>query len=239
MYNIFKNDFYDTKPAPKWAFTVEFLLAEELQETIPGNSPVFNNEDPDLAPPEWLDNLVEKLRSSTKSAKLTWMDKLQKSVSKIPIQHPEHQNVLQLFFPGYQYEVTGRYQQSGMLDVTFNDNIDRDIRCILEQLMNFEGFRYRRVPDDGLILPTLPSIFKFDMLVRVYDVERVNQYDPSDNASDEVSENGTVQSFFYEGCYVSKIGSEKHSYESSDKPITVEATIAYQRMTPMNGSKEI
>lgn len=238
MYDIFKNDFYDTKPAPKWAFTVEFFLSEDLNSSTPGKSKDFNTDDPDLDPPDILKKIVEKLRSNSKSARETWMDKLQKSVCKVPVQHPEQESPLQLFFPGYQYIVPSKYNQSGTLTMTFNDNIDRDIRCILEQLMYFDGISYRRESGDDSAIPVLPSVFRFDMLVRVYDVDRVNQYDPSEGP-DEIAENGTVVSFFYESCYVSKIGNEKNSYETSDQPRTVEATIVYQRMVPLQGDKQI
>ena len=238
MYNIFLNDFYDDKPAPKWAFTVEFLLSDKLEQVNPGKSEDFDYEDEDLAPPGWLQTVVEKLRASKTSTKTEWMEKLQKSVCKVPVQHPEKQNDLQLFFPGYTYIVPGNYQQSGSLTMTFNDNVSRDIRCILEQLMHFDGLRYRRDPGDGSSLPTMPSMFKFDMLVRIYDIDKVNQYDPTEGV-DAVSEQGTVISFFYESCYVAKIGNEKNTYESSDKVRTIDATINYQRMVPLQGDREL
>lgn len=238
MYNIFKNDFYETKPAPKWAFTVEFFLSDSLNQIVPGKASDFNYEDPEISPPEWLSGIVEKLRENGNSSKAEWMEILQKSVCKIPIQHPESQNALQLFFPGYQYEVSGKYQQSGILSMTFNDNVKRDVRNILEQLMHFDGLRYRRDPGDNSSLPTLPSMFRFDMLVRLYDPEKVNQYDPTDGI-DAVAENGTVMSFFYDSCFVAKMGNEKNSYESSDKVRTVEASIVYQRMVPLQGVKEL
>jgi hypothetical protein len=238
MYNIFNNDFYDTKPAPKWAFTVEFFLSEKLDQVDPGKSDFFEYEKEDDAPPKWLQNVVNKLQKESGNTKAAWMDKLQKSVCKVPIQHPEHQNAIQMFFPGYQYTVPGRYAQSGSLTMTFNDNVSRDIRCILEQLMHFDGLRYRRDPGDNSSFPTLPSMFRFDMLVRIYDVEKVNQYDPTDGL-DEVAEHGTVVSFFYESCYVSKIGNEKNTYESSDKVRTIDATINYQRMVPLQGDRQL
>ena len=224
-YNIFKNDFYDEKPAPKWAFTVEFILSptldrytEPLQGTLTDDAP------------EFLKNLVSKLEKDTGFSLSEWMEKLSKSVQSIPIVHPKGAGAIPVWFLGYMRNYPGRYNTSGSLSVNFSDNRDRDIRCILEQLLHFDGLSYLK--DRSNVYPTLSKKLWFDMIVRIYDVELVNQYDPTEG-NDRVSEHGTVQAFRYDGCFVSKVGNEKNSYESSDQTRTVEATISYQRMRPI------
>ena len=224
-YNIFKNDFYDEKPAPKWAFTVEFLLSESLNqytEALQGTLP-------DDAP-EFLKSLVSKLEGDTGFSLSEWMEKLSKSIQSIPVSHAKTAGSIPVWFPGYTRNYTGRYETSGNIAVTFNDNMNRDIRCILEQLFHYDGLSYLKDKDNAY--PTLPKKLWFDMIVRIYDVELVNQYQPTEG-NDRVSENGTVQAFRYDGCYISKIGAEKNSYESSDQTRTVDATITYQRMMPL------
>ena len=233
LYNIFKNDFFDTAPLPKWAFTVEFFLSDDLNQVVSGQS-----RDYDAEAPEILKSLIDKLREKKKSGRIEWMDKLQKSISKIPIKHPEHTSANILYFPGYEYAFLGRFNQNGTIEVEFNDNAHRDIRCILEQLMNFDGLRYRREPETGDIYPSLPSVLRFDMLVRIMDPGRVNQYDPTDGY-DEVAEKGTVMSFYFDRCYVSKLSAEKNSYESTEKTRTVTASIKYVRMIPLDGDTQL
>ena len=231
MYSIFKNSFFDQKPAPKWAFTVEFLLSEKLDTFSAAQSDL-----PDDAP-ELLKSIVDKMQKSPKSTRETWMEKLSKSVSKIPVKLPSHEAEIQLFFPGYVKSYTSRSTNAGSIQVTFNDNISRDVRCILEQMMHIDGMDYQTDRDDLSVRPTLPSALRFDMIVRVYDIERVNQYEPTEG-SDRVSENGTVQAFKYYGCYVSKLGTDRNDYESTDSSRTVEATIVYQDMREYSGAQE-
>ena len=223
MYNIFENPFYDIKPAPNWAFTVEFQLSEELDMEEPQQD---FGDDP---PPQVVQDIVKELRSKDKTGKAEWEDKLSKAVAKIPIKHPTPAGNFEIWYPGYHKNYTGRYDQSGTIDITFNDNVKRDIRYILENLMYVDGADYSS--NDGS-RPSLPPCFYFDMIVRVYDVDKVNQYHPTDGA-DEVAENGTVRVFKYEFCYVNKIGQEQNSYEGTENVRTVEASIVYQRMTPL------
>lgn len=225
-YNIFENPFYDTKPAPKWAFTVEFMLSEDM------NVKVKEKELPN-DPPEWLNNLYKFLNSGKAFDKEEWMDKLSKAVDKIPVKHPQADDTIMLYFPAYALTFNSRYNQSGELPVTFNDNRKREIRYILEQLQHAKGFNYQDDPGDDSVRPTLPSCFYFDMLVRIYDVDRVAQYDPT-KGPDEVAEKGTVMSFLYENCYVSKIGQEDNTYESKEEVRKVEATIVYNGIKPLD-----
>lgn len=225
-YNIFENPFYDTKPAPKWAFTVEFMLSEDM------NVKVKEKELPN-DPPEWLNNLYKFLNSGKPFDKEEWMDKLSKAVEKVPVKHPQADDTIMLYFPAYALTFNSRYNQSGELPVTFNDNRKREIRYILEQLQHAKGFNYQNDPGDDSVRPTLPSCFYFDMLVRIYDVDRVAQYDPT-KGPDEVAEKGTVMSFLYENCYVSKIGQEDNTYESKEETRKVEATIVYNGIKPLD-----
>lgn len=232
MYNVFKNDFYLTKPAPKWAFTVEFFFTHNIDFDEASTTPEFNTDDKELTAPDGLTDIVKALREKKKGTKELWMEKLQKSVAKFPLPHPSPEASNMLFFQGYHYDTPSRYNQSGSVVVTFNDNINRDIRCILEQLHNYDAYSYRNDPSDRTAIPLLPNFLHFDILLRVYDVEEVNQYDPTDG-TDEVTQKGTVKSFFFEECYISKLSADKHTYESKDQLRQVDATIEYQRMTPL------
>ena len=222
MYNIFKNPFFDVKPEPSWAFTVEFILSEDLD--IQENRVEIQGD-----PPKLLQDVVDKLNSTGRFGREEWMNKLGKAVVKIPLKHPEPAGTFNLFYPGYYKTDSSRYDQAHSITLTFNDNIKRDIRFILEQLMQADGLDYQT---DGNTRPTLPPCFYFDMIVRVYDVERVNQYDPTDGA-DKVAEAATVQAYKYEFCYVSKLGAEQNTNEGNETIRTIDATITYQRMTPL------
>lgn len=224
-YSIFENPFYDTKPAPKWAFTVEFLLSEDMN--VKERTPELPND-----PPEWLNDVYKYLNSGKRFDREEWMDKLTKSVIKVPIKHPSPDGAVPLYYPAYARQYNGRYEEAGEMTLTFNDNRKREIRYILEQLLHAKGFDYQNDPGDDSVRPTLPSCFYFDMLVRVYDIERVNQYDPT-KGPDEVAEQGTVKSFLYESCFVSKLGQEENTYVSSESVRTIEATISY------NGIKQL
>lgn len=222
MYNIFKNPFFDVKPEPNWAFTVEFILSEDLD--IQENRVEIQGD-----PPKLLQDVVDKLNSTGRFGREEWMNKLGKAVVKIPLKHPEPAGTFNIFYPGYYKTYSSRYDQAHSITLTFNDNIKRDIRFILEQLMQADGLDYQT---DGNTRPTLPPCFYFDMIVRVYDVERVNQYDPTDGA-DKVAEAATVQAYKYEFCYVSKLGAEQNTNEGNETIRTIDATITYQRMTPL------
>lgn len=224
MYNIFKNDFYSNKPAPKWSFTVEFFLSDEL-ETRKLQS---TDTEEDKSKAEWYKSLKNFLTESNSLFKEDWEETLSKSVTKIPITHPESQ-AIPYRLPGYAYHLPGRYTRSNSITLTFSDNIDRDVRFILESLMYGDGLNYAN--DQILKLPTLPNILKFDMRVRIYDVERVNLYEPTEGF-DRVSEKGTVQSYYYKGCFVSKLGDETNTYEGSENIRTIDATITYREMNP-------
>lgn len=226
MYNIFQNDFFDTKPAPNWAYTVEFQLSPELN--FESNEKEFSD-DP---PPEFVQNVVRELKKSSPDSKKEWEEKLSKAVAKLPIKHPQPAGNFDIWFPGYSRNYTGRYDQSGTIDVTFNDNVNRDIRYILEQIMYTDAMDYNSDDSENSTHPVLPSCFYFDMIVRVYDVEKVNQYQPTDGA-DEVADHGTVRAYKYEFCYVNKIGQEQNTYESTENARNVEVSIVYQRMTPL------
>ncbi len=230
MYNIFKNDFYDSKPAPKWAFTVEFFLNEDLNASFDAG---FTYDTLTL-----FDVIGTKSDSEGVSGGVKvqtgigqieqWAEKLGKSVSKIPIAHPEGQSV-PYRLPGFAKQLPGRYTRSNSITLTFNDNIDRDIRFIIESLIYVHGFNYSN--EQSEYLPSMPKALLFDMRVRLYDVEAVNLYDPTEGY-DKVSEKGTVQSYYYKGCFFSKIGDENNSYESSDNIRTIDATITYREMNP-------
>ena len=96
--------------------------------------------------------------------------------------------------------------------------------------MQADGLNYR---EDGNTSPTLLPCFYFDMIVRVYDVDRVNQYDPTEG-TDRVAEAATVQAYKYEFCYISKLGVEQNTNEGNETIRTIDATITYQRMTPLS-----
>lgn len=223
MYNIFKNNFYSKKPAPKWAFTVEFFLSEDLNYMV---RDAETDEDKDKA--EWFKNLKDFLTSSKHGFKERWEDILSKSVSKVPISHPTGQSV-QYRLPGYGKQLPGRYDRANNITLNFNDNVNRDVRFILESLMYIEGMNYSNKQTERV--PCMPKQLYFDMRVRIYDVERVNQYSPTEGV-DRVSENGTVKSFYYKRCFVSKIGTETNTYEASENVRTIEATITYREMNP-------
>ena len=223
MYNIFKNDFYNSKPAPKWAFTVEFFLSDELNESI---KDAETDEYKDKA--EWFRDLKDFLTSSKLGFKERWENILSKSVAKVPISHPTGQ-LVQYRLPGYGKHLPGRYDRANTITVTFNDNANRDVRFILESLMYIEGMNYSN--EQKYQLPTFPKKLYFDIRVRVYDVERVNQYSPTEGY-DRVSEMGTVQSFYYKRCFVSKLGTETNSYEASENVRTIEASITFREMLP-------
>lgn len=223
MYNIFKNDFYDSKPAPKWAFTVEFFLNEDLNYKV---RDAETDEDKDKE--YWYKQLKEFLSTSRENIKVEWESKLSKSVSKIPIAHPKGQSV-PYRLPGYAKQLPGRYTRSNSITVVFNDNIDRDIRFILEFLLYVNGFNYSN--EQETYLPMMPKSLMFDMRVRIYNVEAVNLYSPTEGY-DRVSEKGTVQSYYYKGCFVSKLGDETNTYEASDSVRTIDATITYREMNP-------
>ena len=224
-YNIFDNSFYDVKPATKWSFTAEFVLSDKLTDF--SDSPVS-----DIAgdPPEWLKSVVDKLKTSTGTTRQAWMDKLSKSITKIPIVNPTPDGTIPLYFPGYSRSYTGRYKQSGILSVSFNDNINRDVRCILEQLIHTDSMGYGDNPSNSY--PVLPKMLWFNIIVTIYDVEKVNLYE-SVEGSDSVSEHGAVKKIMYESCYVTNIPGERNSYEGSEEIRTVEAQIAYQRMVEL------
>jgi len=228
MYSIFKNDFFDVSPSPRWAFTVEFFLSEDLQVSDDSVSEISGD------PPKMISDLVEKLREKSRYNKNGWEDKLQKSITKLPVPFPTPAGHIPIYFSGYFKHYTGRYDQSGSIELTFNDNIDRDVRFILEELMHLDGLGYGNVTTAESTRPTLPPCFMFDMLVRVYDIEKLMLYSGTE-AIDEVADRFTVQSFMLECCYVNKIGAENNSSESTEQTRTVDAEITYQIMRPLSG----
>jgi hypothetical protein len=224
MYNIFQNDFFDSKPIPKWAFTAEFMLSDSIE---------ISEEEIERTPSETLNKIVDVLTYSRKDPKLRWMELLSKSVSKFPIVSPSSAENIPVYFPGYFNTYTGRYDNSGKLTVTFNDNCKREIRQIIEQLLHAAGMNYE---NDEKALPIIPSENRFNVLVRVYNPELVNQYSPSDG-QDDVAIRGTEKIFYYEECFFSRIGAEKNSNEGDEAIRTIDADLVYQRMLPIDSEK--
>ena len=231
-YNIFNNWFFEKPPQPLWAFTVEFRLSDQLE-----NGEIQSDIEND--PPEWLKSLEAFLKSNNLDTVQEWAAKMGKSVSKIPLVHPSPEGEIIAYFPGYMHTYSGRYNNSGQIQVTFNDNIRRDVRCILEQMMHLDGMGYRTEQSPDLAKPTLPKCLWFDMIVRVYDPKEVRKYSPTEDLGgietlnlfdDERTKSyeGVIAAFKYGHCFVSKLGAEQNSYEANDTVRTIEATITYQ-----------
>ena len=210
-------------PLATYTFTVEFFLSDALD-----NKPQYIETEEDKDKAEWFKSLKNFLTSGTGTVKEKWESALSKSISKIPISHPDGQSV-PYRMPGYAKQLPGRYTRSGSINVTFNDNVEREIRFILESLMNADGFDYSNNQPE--LIPILPKVLYFDMRVRVYSVELVNLYDDTEG-NDPVSEHGTVQSYYYSGCFISKLADETNTYEASENVRTIEATITYRQMDP-------
>jgi hypothetical protein len=238
-YNIFGNDFFDKPPQPLYAFTVDFRLSDVLK----------NAEEPSEIegdPPDWLKALEKYLKSNGLDTPKEWAKKLGKSVAKIPLTHPTAAGNFPVYFPGYMHTYPGRYDNAGQIQVTFNDNVRRDIRCIIEQMMHLDGMGYRTEDKEDTTRPALPDCLWFDMIVRLYDIREIRKYAPTDDLGgidyinlfgDDrgVSSKGVIEAFKYSKCYISKIGAEQNTYESSENVRTIEATITYQDFSRYKG----
>lgn len=237
-YNIFTNPFFDSRPEPLWAFTVQFDISQEISA---GEEPSEIDGDP----PEWLKNLEKFLKETGMSTPEEWSKKMSKSVAKIPLVHPTSAGNFPLYFAGYMHTYPGRYDNAGQIQVTFNDNVKRDMRYILEQMMHIGGMGYRTEENgEDPTRPTLPDCLWFDMIVRIYDIDRVRQFEPTDDiagtgveifgsSAHYTSSIGTLAEFRYGRCFISKLGSEQNTYEANENVRTIEATITYSDFTKL------
>jgi hypothetical protein len=238
-YNIFGNDFFERPPQPLYAFAVEFRFSEALST---GEVPSEIEGDP----PDWLKALEKYLKSNGMETPSEWAKKLSKSITKFPFVHPTATGNFPLYFPGYMNTYPGRYESNGQIQVTFNDNVKRDIRCILEQMMHLDGMGYRTEDKEDTTRPALPDCLWFDMIFRIYDIREVRKYLPTEDVTgieqinlfggeSGVSYRGVLASYRYSHCYISKLGAEQNTYESSENVRTVEATITYQDVSKYEG----
>jgi hypothetical protein len=141
-------------------------------------------------------------------------------------------NTIPVYYAGVDAKLPGRVQNSGELEIKFNENIDFQVTKVLEELFHAEsscdayfegkgGYAYNQ------------SFNKVKRIIRliILNPNTVFYLNPKE---DRKSKTAPVIIQFH-NCFLSKIGSTEMSYDNDSEVITKSATFSYDYFKVLGG----
>lgn len=211
IHSIWDNDFYDKAPVPLWSFEMDFtqLFVNQKKKDENGNL--------------------------TKEDDFTYADTLNKAV--VSCTWPERNiNTIPVYFVGVEGKLPGRSQNSGELEIKFNENTSFQVTKILEELFHAESVcdayyegkggysfnkNFTKIDDRG------------HRTIRMIIINPTTIYSLNPRQDRQAKTHPVIIEFH--NCFVTKLGSTEMSYDNDNEVITKSATFSYDYFKVLGG----
>lgn len=211
IHSIWDNDFYDKAPVPLWSFEMDFtqLFVNQKKKDENGNL--------------------------TKEDDFTYADTLNKAV--VSCTWPERNiNTIPVYFAGVEGKLPGRSQNSGELEIKFNENTSFQVTKILEELFHAESVcdayyegkggysfnkNFTKIDDRG------------HRTIRMIIINPTTIYSLNPRQDRQAKTHPVIIEFH--NCFVTKLGSTEMSYDNDNEVITKSATFSYDYFKVLGG----
>lgn len=196
--SIWNNPYYKNyKPIPRWAFVVDFKGF-----TI-HNDPAKQHDNIS----SFAENLGQAIVSITFGKRET--------------------SIVKTYYAGVESNCTGRVQNTGELNITFNENDNMTISKCLDEIFNGECSNDDFFKEKGAYIGNTKSGFnKVDRTIVVTVLKPGTNMD-SEHIAPDYQVAGT---FTFHNCILTGINEEELSYDNHDEIITRTAKISYDYM---------
>lgn len=211
IHSIWDNDFYDKAPVPLWSFEMDFTQLFVNQKKKDANGNLTNEDD------------------------FTYADTLNKAV--VSCTWPERNiNTIPVYFAGVEGKLPGRSQNSGELEIKFNENTSFQVTKILEELFHAESVcdayyegkggysfnkNFTKIDDRG------------HRTIRMIIINPTTIYSLNPRQDRQAKTHPVIIEFH--NCFVTKLGSTEMSYDNDNDVITKSATFSYDYFKVLGG----
>lgn len=207
IHSIWDNDFYDKAPVPLWSFEMDFtqLFVNQKKKDANGNP--------------------------TKEDDYTYADTLNKAV--VSCTWPDRNiNTIPIYFAGVEGKLPGRSQNSGELEIKFNENTSFKVTKILEELFHAESVCDAYYEGKGGYSFN-ENFNKVDRTIRMIIINPTTIYSLNPRQDRQAKTHPVIIEFH--NCFVTKLGSTEMSYDNDNEVITKSAIFSYDYFKVLGG----
>lgn len=186
--------------------------------------------------PKWSFSVnFESLIKYKKEQKEQYADVLSNSIIKAQWGKREI-SIVKTYYAGIEANLPGRVQNTGELNLTFNENADLSVSHVLEEIFSGECSDDKFLKDD----PKNRGYFYNNEFNKDERTIFLKIHKPSYNMSinDNNNKEGVVAEIEFHNCILVSINEEEFDYSSTDDTLTKTARIAYDYMFWNRGTKQ-
>lgn len=205
IHSIWDNDFYNKPPVPLWSFEMDFTQLFKNQKTTDSDG----NEIPDNTYAIILAKAV---------VSCSWPER---NMTSIPV-----------YYAGVQGKLPGRVDNSGDLEIKFNENTTFQVTKILEELFHAESSCDAYFEDKGGYSFN-KTFTKVGRTIRMIILNPSFMYNVNPVGDRERKDAPVIIEFH--NCWVTKLGAVEMSYENDSEVITKSATFSYDYFKVLGG----
>ena len=213
IHSIWDNDFYNKGPVPLWSFEMDFTQLFINQKVKDENGNVVkdanNNEIIDYT---YANTLAKAVVSCT------WPDR---NMISIPV-----------YYAGVQGKLPARTENSGELEIKFNENTSFQVTKILEELFHAESSCDSYFEDKGGYSFN-KNFNKVNRTIRMIILNPNTLYNI--NPAEDRGSNTAPVIIEFHNCWITKLGSIEMSYDTENEVITKSATFTYDYFKVLGG----